>query len=59
MRTGQSVSITLEAVTNATTYEIRKDGVLLSAQSGLTFTDTIFHRLTFTITEQNLQMLME
>lgn len=41
IRTGQSVSITLESVTNATTYEIRKDGVLLSAQSGLTFTDTI------------------
>jgi hypothetical protein len=41
VKTDQNVVLTLSPVTNATSYEIRKNGVLLAVQSGLTYTDAL------------------
>jgi len=38
---GFSVSVTLERVIDATGYKIYRDGILISDQEGLTYTDTI------------------
>ena len=40
-RIGQSVSLKIAPITNATEYETRRNGILLSAQSGLAFVDII------------------
>ena len=40
-RTSDSVSLTLERVIDATGYKIYRNGVLISTQTGLTYTDTL------------------